>query len=61
MNMMHRRRETTLGMVQELSPKKEKALTKNYIESRKLTVERACGWKFEVVDGDKSFAIDLNE
>ncbi|XP_073120916.1 uncharacterized protein [Henckelia pumila] len=48
-------------MVQELSPKKEKALASTYIESRNLSINRSCGWKFEVVDGDKSFAADLNE
>ncbi|XP_073152433.1 uncharacterized protein [Henckelia pumila] len=61
MNMMHRRRETTSVMVQELSPKKEKALATTYIESRNLSINKSCGWKFEVVDGDKSFAVDLNE
>ncbi|XP_073137804.1 uncharacterized protein [Henckelia pumila] len=47
MNMMHQRRETTLAMVQELSPKKEKTLTSTYIESRNLIVHRSCGSKFE--------------
>ncbi|KZV47761.1 hypothetical protein F511_23266 [Dorcoceras hygrometricum] len=49
------------GMVQELCSKKEKALANNYTESRKLIVQRSCGWKLEVVDSDKSFTIDLNE
>ncbi|XP_073130833.1 uncharacterized protein [Henckelia pumila] len=61
MNMMHKRREITSVMVQELSPKKEKALASTYIESRNLSINRSCGWKFEVVDGDKSFVVDLNE
>ncbi|XP_073138019.1 uncharacterized protein [Henckelia pumila] len=59
MNIMHQRRETTLAMVQELSPKKEKTLTSTYIESRNLIVHRSCGSKFDVVDGDKSFAVYL--
>ncbi|XP_073290826.1 uncharacterized protein [Primulina huaijiensis] len=61
MNMMHRRREATLGMVKELSPAKEKAVLSTYIESRTLRVHRSCGWKFEVVDCDKTCAVDLNE
>ncbi|XP_073022649.1 uncharacterized protein [Primulina eburnea] len=61
MNMMHRRCEATLGMVKELSPAKEKAVMRTYIESRTLRVHRSCGWKFEVVDGDKTCAVDLNE
>ncbi|XP_075481257.1 uncharacterized protein LOC142521969 [Primulina tabacum] len=59
MNMMHQRRESTAIMVKELSPKKEKAIGSVYVESRKLRVHRSCNWRFEVVDGEKSFAIDL--
>ncbi|XP_075483082.1 uncharacterized protein LOC142523241 [Primulina tabacum] len=59
MNMMHERRESTAIMVKELSPKKEKAIGSVYVESRKLRVHRSCNWRFEVVDGEKSFAIDL--
>ncbi|XP_073290710.1 uncharacterized protein [Primulina huaijiensis] len=59
MNMMHQRRESTATMVKELSPKKEKSIGSVYVESRKLRVHRSCNWRFEVVDGEKSFAIDL--
>ncbi|XP_073051311.1 uncharacterized protein [Primulina eburnea] len=61
MNMMYRRREATLGMVKELSPAKEKAVMRTYIESHTLRVNRSSGWKFEVVDGDKTCAVGLNE
>ncbi|KAG6489350.1 hypothetical protein ZIOFF_050619 [Zingiber officinale] len=60
MDMMHRRREATMGMVKRLSPSKENALAKTYAESRNLKLRKACGWSFEVVDGDKSFAVDLS-
>ncbi|XP_042467183.1 uncharacterized protein LOC122050334 [Zingiber officinale] len=60
MDMMHRRREATMGMVKRLSPSKENALAKTYAESRSLKLRKACGWSFEVVDGDKSFAVDLS-
>ncbi|KAG6517085.1 hypothetical protein ZIOFF_020465 [Zingiber officinale] len=60
MDMMHRRREATMGMVKKLSPSKENALAKTYAESRSLKLRKECGWSFEVVDGDKSFAVDLS-
>ncbi|KAG6516668.1 hypothetical protein ZIOFF_027141 [Zingiber officinale] len=60
MDMMHRRREATMGMVKRLSPSKENALAKTYAESRSLKLRKACGWSFEVLDGDKSFAVDLS-
>ncbi|XP_073121759.1 uncharacterized protein [Henckelia pumila] len=59
MKMMHRRRESTLFMTKELSPRKEKSVVSAYMESRTLRVQRSCDWKFEVVDGEKSFAVDL--
>ncbi|XP_073137997.1 uncharacterized protein [Henckelia pumila] len=60
MDMMHRRRETTMRMVKRLSPSKENVVAKTYAESRSLKVHKACGWSFEVVDGDKSFGVDLS-
>ncbi|XP_073120734.1 uncharacterized protein [Henckelia pumila] len=59
MKMMHRQRESTLLITRELSPRKEKSVASVYIESRILRVQRSCDWKFEVVDGEKSFAVDL--
>ncbi|XP_073153814.1 uncharacterized protein [Henckelia pumila] len=59
MSMMHQRCESTLSMNKELSPRKEKSVSSVYIESRTLRVHRSCNWKFEVVDGEKSFAVDL--
>ncbi|XP_073138122.1 uncharacterized protein [Henckelia pumila] len=59
MKMMHRRRESTLFMTKELSPRKEKSVVSAYMESRTLRVQRSCDWKFEVFDGEKSFAVDL--
>ncbi|XP_073137465.1 uncharacterized protein [Henckelia pumila] len=59
MSMMQRRRESTLSMNRELSPRKEKSVASVYIESRTLRVHRSCNWKFEVVDGEKSFVVDL--
>ncbi|XP_073134999.1 uncharacterized protein [Henckelia pumila] len=59
MDMMHRRRETTMKMKKRLSPSKENILARTYAESRNLQVRKASGWSFEVVDGDKSFAVDL--
>ncbi|KAG6521510.1 hypothetical protein ZIOFF_018631 [Zingiber officinale] len=50
----------TMEMVKRLSPSKENALAKTYAESRSLKLRKACGWSFEVVDGDKSFAVDLS-
>ncbi|XP_073130783.1 uncharacterized protein [Henckelia pumila] len=43
----------------ELSPRKEKSVVSAYMESRTLRVQRSCDWKFEVVDGEKSFAVNL--
>lgn len=60
MTMMHQRREKTLEMTQELSPKKEKEMSVAYSKSRTLKVHKSCGVRFEVIDGDKSFAVDLN-
>ncbi|XP_073121857.1 uncharacterized protein [Henckelia pumila] len=60
MDMMHRRREATMRMVKRLSPSKENVVAKTYVESRSLKVHKACGWSFEVVDGDKSFGVDLS-
>ncbi|XP_075499262.1 uncharacterized protein LOC142537651 [Primulina tabacum] len=48
-------------MVKELSPAKEKVVLSTYIESHTLRVHRSCGWKFEVVDCDKTCDVDLNE
>ncbi|XP_073127317.1 uncharacterized protein [Henckelia pumila] len=59
MSMMHRMRESTLSMNKELSPRKEKSVSSVYIESRTLRVHRSCNWKFEVVDGEKLFVVDL--
>ncbi|XP_073308838.1 uncharacterized protein [Primulina huaijiensis] len=59
MDIMHRRREASMGMIKILSPSKENVLAKTYAESRSLKVLKACSWSFEVVDGDKSFAVDL--
>ncbi|XP_073131636.1 uncharacterized protein [Henckelia pumila] len=59
MKMMHRRHESTLFMTKELSSRKEKSVVSAYMESRTLRVQRSCDWKFEVVDGEKSFAVDL--
>ncbi|XP_073130894.1 uncharacterized protein [Henckelia pumila] len=60
MDMMHRRRETTMKMKKRLSPSKENILARTYAETRNLQVRKASGWSFEVVDGDKSFAVDLS-
>ncbi|XP_073138459.1 uncharacterized protein [Henckelia pumila] len=59
MSMMQRWRESTLSMSRELSPRKGKSVASVYIESRTLRVHRSCNWKFEVIDGEKSFAMDL--
>ncbi|XP_073121698.1 uncharacterized protein [Henckelia pumila] len=59
MKMMHRRCESTLLMTKELSPRKEKSVVSAYMESRTLRVQHSCDWKFEVVDGENSFAVDL--
>ncbi|XP_073139120.1 uncharacterized protein [Henckelia pumila] len=59
MKMMHRRRESTLLMTMELSLRKDKSVVSAYMESRTLRVQRSFDWKFEVVDGEKSFAVDL--
>ncbi|XP_073128113.1 uncharacterized protein [Henckelia pumila] len=59
MKMMHQRRESTLIMTKELSPRKDKSVVSAYMESRTLRVQRSCDWKFEVVDGEKSFAVDM--
>ncbi|KAG6484291.1 hypothetical protein ZIOFF_061087 [Zingiber officinale] len=56
---MHRQRESTLVMVKELSPRKEKVISRIYVESQNLRVHWSCNWRFEVVDGEKSFAVDL--
>lgn len=60
MTTMHQRREKTLEMTQELSPRKEKDVSSAYSKSRTLKVHKSCGAQFEVIDGDKSFAVDLN-
>ncbi|XP_073136887.1 uncharacterized protein [Henckelia pumila] len=60
MTMMHQRRESSLKMVQELSPRKEKDVSLACSKSRTLKVHRSSGSRFEVVDMDKTFAIDLN-
>ncbi|XP_073130753.1 uncharacterized protein [Henckelia pumila] len=54
------RREKTLEMTRELSPRKEKDVSIAYGKSRTLKVLKFCGSQFEVVDGDKTFAVDLN-
>ncbi|XP_073137621.1 uncharacterized protein [Henckelia pumila] len=46
-------------MTKELSPRKDKSVVSAYMESRTLRVQHSCDWKFEVVDGEKSFAVDL--
>lgn len=57
---MHRRHEASMRMDKRLSQSKENVLAKTYTESRILQVRKACGWSFDVVDGDKSFAVDLS-
>ncbi|XP_073122054.1 uncharacterized protein [Henckelia pumila] len=59
MKMMHQRRESTLLMTKEVSPRKYKYVVSAYMESRTLRIQRSCDWKFEVVDGEKSFVVDL--
>lgn len=58
--MMHRRREATMRMIKRLSPSKENVLTKTHAESRNMKLLKASGWSFEIVDEDKSFAIDFS-
>ncbi|XP_073130790.1 uncharacterized protein [Henckelia pumila] len=60
MTIMQQRREKTLEMTRELSPRKEKDVSIAYGKSRTLKVLKSCGSQFEVVDGDKTFAVDLN-
>ena len=59
MVIMHDRREESNKMASELCPKQEKKLAINYMASRRLRVERASGWSFEVIENDKSYAVDL--
>ena len=47
-------------MVGELCLKQEKKLAINYMASRRLKVERSSGWSFEVIESDKSYAVDLH-
>ncbi|XP_073120679.1 uncharacterized protein [Henckelia pumila] len=58
MNMMNKRRESSLLMVGILSPKPESILLQNYTKSRNLKVDRSTSLLFEVQDGDKSCAVD---
>ncbi|XP_073127419.1 uncharacterized protein [Henckelia pumila] len=60
MTMMQQRREKTLEMTRELSPRKQKDVSIAYGKSRTLKVLKSCGSQFEIVDGDKTFAVDLN-
>ncbi|XP_073153646.1 uncharacterized protein [Henckelia pumila] len=60
MEMMHERREATMVMIKKLSPSKENFLAKTYAQYRSLKVRKASGLSFEVVDGDKSFVVDLS-
>ncbi|XP_073133346.1 uncharacterized protein [Henckelia pumila] len=59
MSMMNKRRESSLLMVGILSPKPESSLLQNYTKSRNLKVDRSSSLLFEVLDGDKSCAVDL--
>ncbi|XP_073132129.1 uncharacterized protein [Henckelia pumila] len=60
MTMMHERREKSLVMDKDLTPRKEKDVSLAYSQSRSLKVHRSCGLKFEVIDGDKTLAVDLS-
>ncbi|XP_073121674.1 uncharacterized protein [Henckelia pumila] len=59
MSLMNKRRESSLLMVGILSPKPESSLLQNYTKSRNLKVDRSSSLLFEVLDGDKSCAVDL--
>ncbi|XP_073138855.1 uncharacterized protein [Henckelia pumila] len=59
MNMMHQRREASLVLNKELTPEKEKLLVSTCISSRSLKVDRSSNSSFEVVEGDKTYAVDL--
>ncbi|XP_073138772.1 uncharacterized protein [Henckelia pumila] len=59
MNMMHQRRETSLVLNKELTPEKEKLLVSICINYRSLKVDRSSNSSFEVVEGDKTYAVDL--
>ncbi|XP_073137771.1 uncharacterized protein [Henckelia pumila] len=60
MKMMHERREKSLVMDKNLTPRKEKDVSLAYSQSRSLKVHRSCGLKFEVIDGYKTLAVDLS-
>ena len=59
MVMMHERRENSYKITGVLCPKQEKKLITNYMASRTLRVDKSGGWSFEVVDHDKTYAVDL--
>ena len=59
MVMMHDRREQSYKLIGELCPKQEKKLATNYMASRTLKVDKSSGWSFEVVDNDRTYAVDL--
>ncbi|XP_073304221.1 uncharacterized protein [Primulina huaijiensis] len=61
MNMMNNRRESSLVMAGNLCPKPENNLLRNYTKSRNLKVDRSSSWIFEVLDGDKRCAVDLEK
>lgn len=60
MKTMHHKRESTLNLIQELSPRKDKYVSIACSKSHTLKLHRSCGSRFEVVDGDKTFAVYLN-
>ncbi|XP_073132831.1 uncharacterized protein [Henckelia pumila] len=60
MTMMHEGREKSFVMDKNLTPRKKKDVSLSYSQSRSLKVHRSCGLKFEVIDGDKTLAVDLS-
>ena len=59
MVMMHDRREESHKLVGNLCPKPDSKLKSNYMASRTLKVDISSEWRFEVVDRDKTYAVDL--
>lgn len=60
MTMMHQRRETSLVIEQELTPRKEKDVSVAYFQSRGLKVHMSRRSMLEVVNEDKTFVVDLS-
>ncbi|XP_012833693.1 PREDICTED: uncharacterized protein LOC105954572 [Erythranthe guttata] len=60
MNFMHDRREDSYAMVGEVCPKQQKKISLNYTTTRTLRIDRFGTWNFEVIENEKSYAVDFH-